>query len=88
MKFEWLSVAFCRFLAMKSVSMDQIAFRQLDPLREQISRPPWTMPPTKSSGFPSARGSNIEAVHRGVVEVGIVFIPENGGGAGVRLRKS
>ncbi|MBK1866400.1 helix-turn-helix domain-containing protein [Aestuariivirga sp. YIM B02566] len=39
-------------------------------------------------GFPSARGSNIEAVHRVLVEAGIVFIPENGGGAGVRLKKA
>ncbi len=38
-------------------------------------------------GFPAARGANIEAVHRVLIEAGIVFIPENGGGAGVRLRK-
>lgn len=38
-------------------------------------------------GFPAARGGNIEAVHKTLVAAGIVFIPENGGGAGVRLAK-
>lgn len=38
-------------------------------------------------GFPAARGANIEAVYRALVNAGIVFIPENGGGPGVRLRK-
>lgn len=38
-------------------------------------------------GFPNARGANIEAVHSALVAAGIVFIPENGGGAGVRLKK-
>jgi transcriptional regulator with XRE-family HTH domain len=38
-------------------------------------------------GFPVARGANIEAVYKALVAAGIVFIPENGGGAGVRLAK-
>ncbi|MDF2809901.1 MAG: hypothetical protein K0S56_932 [Microvirga sp.] len=38
-------------------------------------------------GFPTARGGNIEAVHKALVAAGITFIPENGGGAGVRLAK-
>lgn len=38
-------------------------------------------------GFPAARGGNIEAVHRALVAAGIIFIPENGGGPGIRLRK-
>lgn len=38
-------------------------------------------------GFPVARGANIEAVYKTLVAAGIVFIPENGGGAGVRLAK-
>ncbi|WP_299850143.1 helix-turn-helix transcriptional regulator [uncultured Roseovarius sp.] len=41
----------------------------------------------KSDGFPDARGSNIEAVHSALMEAGIEFIPENGGGPGVRLKK-
>lgn len=38
-------------------------------------------------GFPDARGSNIEAVHSALKAAGVEFIPENGGGAGVRLVK-
>ena len=40
-----------------------------------------------ADGFPDARGANIEAVHKALVDAGIEFIPENGGGAGVRLKK-
>jgi len=38
-------------------------------------------------GFPAARGGNIEAVYRTLRDAGVDLIPENGGGAGVRLRK-
>ena len=38
-------------------------------------------------GFPAARGGNIEAVYKALVAAGIQLIPENGGGAGVRLAK-
>ncbi|MDZ3824661.1 MAG: helix-turn-helix transcriptional regulator [Pseudoxanthomonas sp.] len=38
-------------------------------------------------GFPAARGSNIQAVYEALCEAGVIFIPENGGGPGVRLRK-
>jgi hypothetical protein len=41
----------------------------------------------QDEGFPVARGANIEAVHKTLIDAGIVFIPENGGGVGVRLRK-
>jgi hypothetical protein len=42
----------------------------------------------QEEGFPIARGANIEAVYRTLVEAGIEFIAENGGGGvGVRLRK-
>jgi transcriptional regulator with XRE-family HTH domain len=40
----------------------------------------------QDEGFPIARGANIEAVHTALTSAGIVFIPENGGGVGVRLR--
>jgi len=39
-----------------------------------------------ADGFPEARGANIDAVHKVLLNAGIQFIPENGGGAGVRLR--
>jgi hypothetical protein len=39
-------------------------------------------------GLPIARGANIEAVYKALVDAGIIFVPENGGGGvGVRLRK-
>jgi predicted transcriptional regulator len=41
----------------------------------------------QDEGFPIARGANIEAVYKTLTEAGIVFIAENGGGVGVRLRK-
>lgn len=42
----------------------------------------------QDEGFPIARGANIEAVYKALTEAGIVFLDENGGGVGVRLRKS
>jgi transcriptional regulator with XRE-family HTH domain len=41
----------------------------------------------QGEGFPIARGSNIEAVYKTLIATGIVLVPENGGGVGVRLRK-
>jgi transcriptional regulator with XRE-family HTH domain len=41
----------------------------------------------QDEGFPVARGANIEAVYKTLTEAGIIFIAENGGGVGVRLRK-
>jgi len=38
-------------------------------------------------GEPSARSENMEAVFRVLRAAGIIFVPENGDGAGVRLRK-
>ena len=40
----------------------------------------------QGEGFPIARGANIEAVYKALVDAGIIFVPENGGGVGVRLR--
>ena len=40
----------------------------------------------QDEGFPIARGANIAAVYRTLAEAGIVFLSENGGGVGVRLR--
>jgi transcriptional regulator with XRE-family HTH domain len=34
-----------------------------------------------------AKQSTIEAIQRALEDAGIVFIPENGGGVGVRIRK-
>jgi transcriptional regulator with XRE-family HTH domain len=42
----------------------------------------------QDEGFPVARGANIEAVYRTLADAGIVFVPENGGGVGIRLRKA
>jgi transcriptional regulator with XRE-family HTH domain len=42
----------------------------------------------QDEGFPVARGGNIEAVYNTLRDAGIEFIPENGGGVGVRLRKA
>ena len=42
----------------------------------------------QDEGFPVARGANIEAVYKTLVDAGITFVPENGGGVGIRLRKS
>jgi len=41
----------------------------------------------QGEGFPIARGANIEAVYRALADAGIIFVPENGGGVGIRLRK-
>ena len=41
----------------------------------------------QDDGFPLARGANIEAVYKTLADAGIVFVPENGGGVGIRLRK-
>ena len=40
----------------------------------------------QDEGFPVARGANIEAVYKALRDAGIVFLAENGGGVGVRLR--
>jgi transcriptional regulator with XRE-family HTH domain len=42
----------------------------------------------QDDGFPIARGANIEAVYKTLADAGIMFVPENGGGVGIRLRKS
>ena len=41
----------------------------------------------QDDGFPIARGANIEAVYKTLADAGIVFVPENGGGVGIRLRR-
>jgi hypothetical protein len=41
----------------------------------------------QDDGFPIARGANIEAVYKTLADAGIIFVPENGGGVGIRLRK-
>jgi hypothetical protein len=41
----------------------------------------------QDEGFPIARGANIEAVYTALTAAGIILIPENGGGVGVRLGK-
>ena len=38
-------------------------------------------------GPPNSRPANVLAVHNALTVAGIVFVPENGGGPGVRLRK-
>lgn len=40
-----------------------------------------------SAGPASGMANNVDAVCRALEAAGIEFIPENGGGAGVRLRK-
>ena len=42
----------------------------------------------QDEGFPIARGANIEAVYKTLADAGIIFVPENGGGVGIQLRKS
>lgn len=37
-------------------------------------------------GVPQSSGTNLEKVQRALENIGLMFIPENGGGAGVRLR--
>src|SRR4051812_37895777 len=39
-------------------------------------------------GVPALTAANAEAIRRAFEAVGIEFIPENGGGPGVRLKKS
>lgn len=39
-------------------------------------------------GVPSSLGDTLLKVQRAFEEAGVEFIPENGGGTGVRLRKS
>lgn len=40
-----------------------------------------------SEGIPAAEPNNLLAVKRALEKAGVVFIEENGGGAGVRLKK-
>jgi transcriptional regulator with XRE-family HTH domain len=40
-----------------------------------------------SDGVPSVAAKNLAAVQRTIEAAGLLFIPENGGGAGVRLRE-
>ena len=40
----------------------------------------------KVEGVPSASGKNLAAVQTALEAAGVQFIPENGGGPGVRLR--
>jgi transcriptional regulator with XRE-family HTH domain len=40
----------------------------------------------QDEGFPVARGANIEAVYRTLAEAGIVFLSENDGSVGIRVR--
>ena len=42
----------------------------------------------QDEGFPVARGANIEAVYKTLADAGIIFVPENGDGVGIRLRKA
>ncbi len=40
-----------------------------------------------SEGVPAAEPNNLASVRRALEKAGVVFIEENGGGAGVRLKK-
>ena len=42
----------------------------------------------QDDGFPIARGANIDAVYKKLADAGIIFVLENGGGVGIRLRLS
>jgi hypothetical protein len=39
-------------------------------------------------GFPDSKGSNIKAVYEALVDAGVTFLPENGGGVGIRATKA
>ena len=40
-----------------------------------------------NDGPPTLTAANMDAIRRALEEAGVEFIPENGGGAGVRMRK-
>ncbi|MEQ9586882.1 MAG: helix-turn-helix transcriptional regulator [Parvibaculaceae bacterium] len=63
-----------------------VEWSQID-LAEQagLSRP--TIKRMESKGPGSSTASNVDAVQRALETAGVEFIPENGGGPGVRLRK-
>ena len=46
-----------------------------------------TLKRAEGSGRPAASAEAMEAIGRALEAAGVEFIPENGGGAGVRLRK-
>jgi DNA-binding Xre family transcriptional regulator len=41
----------------------------------------------ETDGVPKSMADNLVAIQRALEQAGVEFIPENGGGAGVRLRK-
>lgn len=41
-----------------------------------------------SEGPAAGMANNVAAVQRALEEAGVIFVPENGEGAGVRLRKA
>lgn len=41
-----------------------------------------------SEGVPNITAANLNAIRRALEDAGVEFIAENGGGAGVRLRKA
>ncbi len=55
--------------------------------RSKVSAP--TVKRMEASDGPAVgMANNVEAVRRALESAGVEFIPENGGGAGVRLRKA
>lgn len=50
-----------------------------------VSRP--TIKRMESKGPATSSAGNVDSVQRALEEAGVIFIAENGGGPGVRLRK-
>ncbi len=57
-------------------------------LAERVGQSTMTIRRAETSGGPIVASQTIDAIRAALEAAGVEFIPENGGGAGVRLRRT